>query len=35
MADDDMKNLRPNAKFQQLVADLKHAPAKVQKAQTQ
>jgi hypothetical protein len=35
MADDDLKNLRPNPKFQQLVAELKHPPAKDQKAQTQ
>jgi serine/threonine protein kinase/tetratricopeptide (TPR) repeat protein len=30
MADDDLKNLRPNGKFQQLVTELKHASAKVQ-----
>ncbi len=35
MADNDLKNLRPNPKFQQLVANLKHPPAKAQKAQTQ
>ena len=30
MADDDLKNLRPNPKFQQLVAELKHPPATTQ-----
>jgi eukaryotic-like serine/threonine-protein kinase len=30
MADDDLKNLRPNPKFQQLVAELKRPPAKAQ-----
>jgi eukaryotic-like serine/threonine-protein kinase len=35
MADYDLKNLRPNPKFQQLVAELKHPSAKDQKAQTQ
>jgi hypothetical protein len=34
MADDDLKSLRPNPKFQQLVAELKHLSAKGQKAQT-
>ena len=28
--DDDLKKLRPNPKFQQLVAELKRAPARVQ-----
>jgi serine/threonine protein kinase/tetratricopeptide (TPR) repeat protein len=35
MSDDDLKNLRPNSKFQQLVAELKLPPARDQKAQTQ
>ena len=30
MADDDLKNLRHNPKFQQLVAELKHPPTKAQ-----
>jgi eukaryotic-like serine/threonine-protein kinase len=30
MNDEDLKNLRPNSKFQQLVAELKHPPAKAQ-----
>jgi eukaryotic-like serine/threonine-protein kinase len=30
MSDDDLKNLHPNPKFQQLVATLKHPPATVQ-----
>jgi non-specific serine/threonine protein kinase/serine/threonine-protein kinase len=30
MADDDLKNLHPNPKFQQFVATLKHPPATVQ-----
>ena len=35
MADPDLEKLRPNSNFQQLVAELKHPPAKDQKAQTQ
>ena len=35
MADDDLKNLRPNPRFQELVAELKPPPAKEQKTQTQ
>jgi serine/threonine protein kinase len=31
MADNDLKNLRPNPKFQQLVAELKHPPATTQR----
>jgi tetratricopeptide (TPR) repeat protein len=30
MADDNLKNLHPNPKFQQLVAELKHPPTKAQ-----
>jgi len=30
VADDDLKNLHPNPKFQQFVATLKHPPSKVQ-----
>ena len=30
MADHNLKNLRPNPKFQQLVAELKHPPAAMQ-----
>jgi eukaryotic-like serine/threonine-protein kinase len=30
VADDDLKNLRPNPKFQQLVAELKRSPTKAQ-----
>lgn len=35
MADYDLKNLHPNPRFQQLVAELKRPPAKVQNAQAQ
>ena len=35
MADDDLKSLRSDPRFQQLVAELKHSSAKDQKAQTQ
>ena len=34
MADDDLKNLRPNSRFQQLVAELKHSHAEGQESQT-
>ena len=30
MADDNLKNLHPNPKFQQLAAELKHPPARIQ-----
>jgi serine/threonine protein kinase len=30
MADDDLKNLRPNPKFQEFIAELKRTPSKVQ-----
>jgi len=35
LVDDDLKNLRPNPKFQQLVEDLQHSPDKGQRARTQ
>jgi non-specific serine/threonine protein kinase/serine/threonine-protein kinase len=35
ISEPDLKKLHPNPKFQQLVAELKRAPAKDQKAQTQ
>jgi hypothetical protein len=35
MADDDLKNLHPNPRFRELVAELKPPPAKEQKTQTQ
>jgi hypothetical protein len=35
MADDDLKNLRGNSKFQQLVAELQHPPDKDPQARTQ